>query len=149
MAEDRVNAIAWETEEDGVLVTDRSSVIKRWERDYTALFKDSQSTCFDLYHLNKVKADLNNNSVMQESAYDTSDLDSPITHAKVECAIARAKCGKAAGPDLKPAEALKNRTYTELLYKIFSFCFNNSSCPDIWSTSDIKPIRKLRNESVC
>ncbi|XP_071102383.1 uncharacterized protein [Haliotis cracherodii] len=142
IAEDRVKNIPWEIEQDGAVLTDRSSVLHRWEQDYSALFKDTPSTRFHADHLNKVKAELNNNNVTQEVTYDTSDLDSPITFAEVERAIARAKCGKAAGPDHLPAEALKNKTCIELLFKVFSFCFNNSTCPDIWSTSDIKPIRK-------
>jgi hypothetical protein len=72
----------------------------------------------------------------------THVLNEPLTLPEVEKSIYKLKNNKACGLDGIPAECLKNKTVIELLYRIYSFCFDKGVVPDSWLKGIINPIFK-------
>ena len=77
-----------------------------------------------------------------DNKYNTQTLNQPLSYEEVEKAILTLKNCNAVVEDGIPAECLKNRPIIELLFKIYTFCFNNGIIPDRWLKGFINPIFK-------
>jgi len=96
---------------------------------------------FDDVHLRRISEEVASGEVTS-AQFDTNVLNAPISREEVVHAINRAKGGKAVGLDSIPAEALKNNACVDILLKIFTFCFENNVCPEVWRHSIVFPIKK-------
>ncbi len=117
------------TEPDGSVTSDTEAVLRRWKRDFQAVYNPGSTDSFDEAHLERVQQQI---TVMeQEYARRTGDtyragtagpqasaveLNCPIQLEEVRTAVAKAKLRKATGVDQIPSEVLKNDTVIRLLF---------------------------------
>ena len=101
-----MHAIPWEVVENGAVVSDRKTVLNKWQTEYCKLYNEDAGQQFDDNHLHEVVNSVSTNSVPRCTDVDSSVLDVPISRDEILRAVNRGKCGKAAGLDFKPAEAL-------------------------------------------
>jgi hypothetical protein len=127
--------------ENGDIISDIDGVLNKWKSDYEHLYNDSSNPdWYDNDHLESIRS-------VGDNATDTPDteltvINSAITREEVQDAVSRAKLRKAAGVDDIPAEALKNSSCIDILYRIINHCFNNGCVPDAWRYGIINPIVK-------
>ena len=134
-------------EVDGNVVTDLNIVMEKWRNDFSHLFSNHDSPNFDSDHLDFIEERLRDidtvrNVLPQNHDHIHHSLNTPLTNKEVEDAVMGLKNHKATGPDGIPAECLKNKTVIALLFKIYSFCFENGVIPESWLQGIINPIYK-------
>ena len=135
---------------DGSLSSDPEKMLNQWHDHFYGMFQGDAN-------------DIDNNDELLEhilqkkSEYETEEINPPhnyryelfhdilndcVTKKEVEILIKRAKSRKAVGVDEVPNEVLKNESSVELLYSLFSICFENGIVPSIWNKALLKPIPK-------
>ena len=135
--------------QDESISTDLQEILMRWQNDISKLFsglrEEPEFVFDDIFYeeiLNKKKEFENicPEDVLQDSKYDSAELNSEILYNEVSKCIDSSKLHKAY-LDI-PNEALKNTNAKLLLYKFFKICFESGLNPADWDNNDIKPIPK-------
>ena len=132
------NEIPWEVNVNGVLVTDREQVLRKWQEDFENLYKNQNCIFNDAFKEELLTQD--------QLAADppNQELNKPISLEEVRMAVNASKTGKAVGRDLIANEILKNNNVIELLLVFFRKCFGAGKIPQHWKHSIIHPIPKER-----
>ena len=99
---------------------------------------------YDDAFLEEVKCEKANlESVMINPNYESNIvLNQKISIHEIEKVVGKLKEGKSPGPDMIPNEVVKCPDIKLLLYRLFSYCFENSMVPSVWLKAIIKPIPK-------
>ena len=140
----RDSLIPMAVEDNGTLVTDIETVMERWKNDFSSLYS-SPTNEFDNDHLQQVESQMKEIERIQAALPlddDTNSMNNPLTLDEVTKAVYGLRNHKASGIDSIPAECLKNGPVINLLFKIYSYCFQKSIVPDYWLKGIIHPIFK-------
>ena len=159
IAGNRKQRIPIEIEEGGTIVTDTEKVLNRWRRDFKNIYQNIGNGQFDEDHLAYIEQRVDSmereyQEMVREHNEDIHGinhidiLNQPLTLDEVRKAVLRAKKRKAVGLDELPAELLQNETAIEILYRIFTHCFENATIPSIWQEGIIHPIFKPSNSDI-
>ncbi|XP_033731041.1 uncharacterized protein LOC117320594, partial [Pecten maximus] len=141
MANNRMSKIPMEVVIDGSVICDVPGVLRCWKSKYESLYNATPvDSGFDDVHLDNVNRQLQEHNF--QSNIDISMLNIPINYEEVRSAVFRANLRKSIGADCIPAEVLRNKACVDMLFKIFSYCFERSVIPSEWSKSIINPIPK-------
>ena len=135
--------IPWAVEIDGNISTNKETVLRKWECEYSRLY----TVRGDLFDDNFKRERLLQNERVSIELVDTG-LNNPIELTEIETAIQQLKVNKATGLDMVPNELLKNTVVKDLLLSFFRTCFTEGVVPDIWRKSIIHPIPKTRLPSM-
>ena len=144
----RSQQIPLQVEINGEVVSDISSVMNKWHDDFKTLFCNPNPNQFDADNLNFVlnrvsEIDALRAALSYDDANETNNsLNNPLTYEEVKTSVMKLKSNKATGPDCIPAECLKNRETINILYKIYTYCFESGAVPESWLASVINPIFK-------
>ncbi|KAK6191131.1 hypothetical protein SNE40_002872 [Patella caerulea] len=128
-------------DDNGTIISDLNDVLNKWKTDYSELY-NSEHINFDEQHKQSVKE---NYKTLFNIDMNNAILNEAITKDEVKDAISRLKRGKAVGFDDIPSEALKNTVCIDMLFNIISYCFENGTVPEHWTTGIIKPIVKANS----
>lgn len=126
-------------DKNGCATRDPGAVFAHWKNCFEGLYGTAPTGDFDENFFETIMKEFDPENISMSS---DSVLNSPITLVEVKKVVDSAKSGKATGPDLIPTEALQNVVCIQLLYKLFSHCFNNGVLPSEWSKCNIVPILK-------
>ena len=127
--------------DDGTLLDNTQSVLKRWKQHFDTLLNDSDS---NEVFLNKSKNEFNTED--DTNIYEF--MNESIRREEIENALARMKVGKSAGMDGISAEFLKYGGIAVILWlvKLFNLCFINGCVPEDWNKSCIVPLYKGKGD---
>ena len=115
-------------EEDGVIKTDKQSVLDKWRRDFESLY-DLDSETFDKkYEIAKIhERPIKPMKIMQDCV-----ANAPPSFNEVSDAIDSSKMKKAVGINMVANELLKHENAKTLVYEFLKGCFTNQVVPDQW-----------------
>ena len=136
---------------DNTLTDDIPYVLQTWEKELKNLYNpqveaDKINVKF-AHEVLTVKADIEN-EIADNLFEENYILNSPISIEEITRVCRKLKNKKTPGIDKIPNEVLKHKEIHEALLKLFSFCFENGTVPDIWSKAIIKPIPKNSNKDL-
>jgi len=118
--------------DDGSMNTNIHEVLLQWETDF-----------HDLYNAKQVNAKENNCEI--NMAVPTSLMNEMFTRDEILKVVAKAKKGKAMGPDNIPYDVLKSEVSIDMLTILFNKCYSSGYVPSLWTRAYIKPIPKGNN----
>ena len=135
--------------EGGNLITDESTVLKRWRDDFDNLLNQTNSNIeFDDIFLqtanntrNTIEAEMKNVGYLGNIL-----LNKEIAIDEIEKVVAKLKNNKSVGNDEIPNEVIKCKAFTRVLYLLIKKCFHTSMVPSCWKKAIIKPIPKGSNK---
>ena len=118
--------------------TEKATVLRIWKQKFEELYSNNEiSPASEVF-----KNDLLNNPrnlVLPRSSYE---INKPLTYKEVQEAIRHSKNKKACGIDNITNELLKCDESIEIMFLLFTKCFNSGLIPDCWQASIINPIPK-------
>ena len=125
--------------------------MEKWKHDFSSILTEPNLPQFDEGHLHMVEErlkqidELHTTLPPSDDVPDCDSLNTPLAYGEVEKAVYGLKNNKAVGMDGIPAECLKNKPVIDILFRIFSYCFDNGVVPDGWLKGIINPIFKQDN----
>ena len=129
--------IPWEVVENGEILTEIPSVLKKWHKVFSELYQVNSEGFNNSFKQEKLAEDV-------LSHYTSSkELNCHIKYSEVEKAVRSLKTKKAAGLDMVPNELLKCDAVKQLLHSLFVLCFAEGILPSLWQKVIIHPIPKL------
>ena len=134
--------------EDGSITCNESSVFRKWENDFKALYNKDNPGVDDVNYVNILKEKLTLENGSQDINSDKWNRE--ITLDEVIKIASKVKNNKSVGFDKIPNEVLKSNGIVLILTKLFNHCFSNGYVPDVWLTSVITRVPKgKKKRSIC
>ena len=119
---------------DGTVLTDEESVLRRWKEYFEGLMNEENARERRLDDGRRVNMEVEG-----------------ITKEEVKASMRKMKSGKAVGPDNIPVEVWKclGETALEFLTKLFNRTMESERMPEAWRKSVLVPIFKNKGDAQC